>query len=320
MLAQTVARLGATVPVENVWVITNREQRASVLAACPELLPAQVVGEPVGRDTAAAVALAAWLVGRKNPAATLALLPADAVIHDAAGFQKVLAAAFAAAESAPVLATIGITPTAPATGYGYIHKGASVPSANGWPVFAAQRFVEKPDAATAQKYLDSGEYFWNAGMFVWTVAAIRQAFERHEPEVWRGVQALDARLAAGETLDAALDAAYPPIKKISVDYAILEKADNVVCLPSDFDWDDVGEWPAVARHEKADSAGNVRRGEVAVLDAKNNILFAEDGHTLAVLGVEDLIIVHTPDATLVCPKSRAQDIKKLVQQLDARLT
>ncbi|MDR2862954.1 MAG: NTP transferase domain-containing protein [Puniceicoccales bacterium] len=320
MLAQTLARLGTVVPPENIRIITRRDQCSAVLEACPTLKPAQVTGEPVGRDTAAAVALATLLIGREDPDASLALLPADALIHDADGFRKTLTAAFAVAEdrAGDNLVTIGIPPVSPATGYGYIHRGAPAGPAHGHAVFQVRRFVEKPDAATAQTYLESGGYFWNAGMFVWKVTAIRRAFEKHEPEVWNGILALGARLDAGERLDVAMDAVYPALKKISIDYAVLEKADNVLCLPAAFDWDDAGEWSALARHEEKDASGNVRLGETSVLDAGNNIIVSSDGHLIAALGVEDLIIVHTADATLVCPKHRAQEIKKLVRQIAER--
>ncbi|MDR1817995.1 MAG: NTP transferase domain-containing protein [Puniceicoccales bacterium] len=319
LIAQTLERLAGLAPVENIWVITNREQRDAVLEVCPQLAPEQVVGEPCGRDTAAVVALAGALVARKSPAATLALLPADAVIADAAGFRRTLAAAFAAAEDTAGghrLVTIGITPNAPATGYGYIQLGEKLAAAGTAvpPLYAVRRFVEKPDRATAERYLAEGGFLWNAGMFVWTLDALADAFRRHEPEVWNAVAAGVAE--HGDDLAAF----YPTLKKISVDYAVLEKSDNVVCVPAAFDWDDVGEWPALARHDAPDPAGNVRRGDTALLDAAGNIVISERGHLVAALGVEDLIIVHTADATLVCPKSRAQDLKRLVSQLDAKWT
>jgi mannose-1-phosphate guanylyltransferase len=356
LLAQTLDRLADLAPPENFWVITNREQRAAVLATCPALPAEQVIGEPCGRDTAAVVALAAALVERKQGgAATLALLPADAVIHDTAGFQHSLAAAFAAAEAdaGNRLVTVGIKPTAPATGYGYIHKGERISrETNGEssgktaaeaaaaaataatskfcasrsrqepppPLFAVRQFVEKPDLQTAQRYLASGEFLWNAGIFVWTTHAIAAAFQKHEPALWNDVHAITQKLDTAVALDDALDAIYPALKKISIDYAILEKAENVACVPAAFDWDDVGEWPALARHARPDANGNTLRGETALLDAANNILISTPDHLIAALGIEDLIIVHTPDATLICPKARAQELKHLVATLPKKFT
>lgn len=318
MLAQTVARIGAVVPIENIFVITNAVQRPQVLEVCPELLAENVVGEPVGRDTSAAVGLATELVRARNPQGVLAMLPADAVIHDAAGFQKILGAAFAAAESAEVLVTIGITPTMPATGYGYIHRGKAWHSVDGQPFYHVQRFVEKPDLERAKTYLQSGEYFWNAGMFVWTVTAIDAAFRTCLPDLHAALGRIGTALSAGEPTEAVLAREYPGLQKISVDYGIMEKAQNVVTVPAAFDWDDVGEWPAIARHYPQDAHGNTVKGYAEFLDASNNIVVSEDGHLTAVLGLDDLIVVRTADATLICPRSRAQDIKHLVKALSQR--
>ncbi|MEM9227239.1 MAG: sugar phosphate nucleotidyltransferase, partial [Verrucomicrobiota bacterium] len=300
---------------ENILVITNAEQRDAILEICPQLLPENVIGEPVGRDTAPAVGLAAMLVKRRDPAGVFAILPADHVIHDSAGFQRVMRGAFEAALAEAVLVTIGIQPTYPATGYGYIHKGDAWQSFEGLEAFRVQGFVEKPDLETAQRYLDSGEYFWNAGMFIWRVSTIEAAFAAHAPSHHDAFAALNAALDSGQDLDAAMAEHYPKMEKISVDFAIMEKAENVVTLPSAFDWDDVGEWPAVARHHDADADGNVIKGQGKVLAGKDNIVINEPGHLTALIGVDDLIVVQTEDATLVCPKDRAQEIKALVKEL-----
>jgi mannose-1-phosphate guanylyltransferase len=315
MLTQTIERLGTLVPPERVLVITNVEQAGAVREVCPMLPPANVIAEPVGRDTAAAVGLATLLVKHRDPTAAFAMLPADAVIHDAAGFQHILEAAFAAAEAEDALVTVGIKPTYPATGYGYIQKAEAVGEAAGESVFRVAQFREKPDAATARTYLDSGAYYWNAGMFFWRVPVISDCFARFTPSLWKALRAIEAGLVAGEALDGLLAAHYPSLEKISVDYAIMEKAEAVRVLESAFDWDDVGEWPAVARHYPADARGNVVRGSGLMQDAAGNIVLSDSGHTVALIGVEDLIVVHTADATLVCRKDRAQDIKHLVKQL-----
>ena len=319
MLAQTVDRLGSLVDPKDVFVITNAEQRDAVLEVCPDLDPAKVIGEPVGRDTAAAVGLAAVLVRREDPNAIFAMLPADAVIHDAAGLCSTLETAFQAAEAEPVLTTIGITASFPATGYGYIQKGDKLSDYADREVFTVKRFVEKPDLETAQDYLDSGDYFWNAGMFIWSVPSIVAELEKNTALLWAALQAIDVGLEAGEDLDALLGVHYPDLEKISVDYAIIEKATNVVMVESGFDWDDVGEWPAVARHYDADEAGNVVRGNAEVAHASGNIVYCrDDDHLIALLGVEDLIVVKTADATLVCHKNKAQDLKAFVSTIGAK--
>lgn len=315
LLKQTVDRLAGLVPPENIYVITNTEQAPAVAEICPEIPAEQIVAEPEGRDTAAAVGLAAILVRRRDPDATFAVLPADHVIKDSEGFRRVMTAAFEAATRQDALVTIGIEADMPATGYGYIHRGEEGAPANGLPIYTVRRFVEKPDVETAQTYIDSGEYFWNAGMFIWRVPVVVAAFEQYAPELWAGLLGVDQSLADGATLDAALATHYGSLKKISVDYAIMEKADNVLTIPSAFDWDDVGAWPALARHLDPDTDGNVSRGDSVIHDSKGNIIISGKGHLVAVLGIEDCIVVHTGDATLVCPRDRAQDIKQLVKQI-----
>lgn len=319
MLAQTVERLSGLVPLEAIFIITNAEQRSAVLEICPGLDPNKVIGEPVGRDTAAAVGLATILVRREDPGASFAMLPADAVILDAAELRAALESAFAVAEADSVLATIGIPASFPATGYGYIQQGVAFGQFAGRPVYEVQRFVEKPDLATAQSYVDAGSYFWNAGMFIWSVAAIATELKKNTPSLWQALQAIDDGLKDGEDLDALLSAHYPSLEKISVDYAIIEKAARVVMLEASFDWDDVGEWPAIARHYPKDAAGNVTRGQAELADSFNNIVYCrDDQHLVALLGVEDLIVVKTDDATLVCHKDKAQEIKNLVKTLGTK--
>lgn len=319
MLAQTIDRLTGLVPAQNIFVITNAEQRDAVLEVCPELDPAKVIGEPMGRDTAAAVALATVLVRREDPKACFAMLPADAVIHNDSSLRAVLETAFAAAEAEPVIATIGITATSPATGYGYIQQGAALGDYAECPVYQVKRFVEKPDLATAESYLASGNYFWNAGMFIWSVPTIVAELEKSTPTLWQALQAIDQGLTAGQEMDTLLAEHYPKLEKISVDYAIIEKASQVVMVESTFDWDDVGEWPAIARHYPADDAGNVVRGHAELSEASGNIVYCrDDGHLIALLGVQDLIVVKTEDATLICHKDKAQAIKELVKSIGAQ--
>ena len=319
MLAQTIDRLAGLVTVKDVFVITNTEQRDAVLEVCPELDPNKVIGEPVGRDTAAAVGLATVLVRREDSDAVFAMLPADSVIHNTAGLCATLESAFAAAEADPVLATIGITATFPATGYGYIQQGNSSGDYAGQAVYQVKRFVEKPDLATAQNYLDAGDYFWNAGMFIWSVPAIVAELEKSTPSLWQALQAIDQGLEAGQSIDTLLVKYYPKLEKVSVDYAIIEKANNVVMVESGFDWDDVGEWPALSRHYPSDEADNVVRGSAELADASGNIVYSrDDKHLVALLGVQDLIVVRTDDATLVCHKDKAQEIKDLVKKIGAK--
>jgi len=314
LLVQTIERVLPLVPAERVLVITNRQQAPAIRGLCPMLPVENVVAEPMGRDTAAAVGLALLLVRRRDPEATFAMLPADHVIHDSVAFRTDLERAFTAAEKAPLLVTIGIKPTEPATGYGYINRGAAHP---GEPLlFDVIRFVEKPSREVALGYLATHQYLWNAGMFIWSVPVVAEAFAKHVPELWADLSRLDGALSRGQPLDAALNAIYPTLKKISIDYALIEKATNVAVTPAHFDWDDAGAWPAVMRHFPADADGNVVRGLGAVEQSEGNLVVTTQDHLVAVLGMKDLIVVHTPDATLVCPKDRAQDIKALLKRCE----
>jgi mannose-1-phosphate guanylyltransferase len=323
LLAQTLERVRGIVPPKNVFVITSAVQAAEVAKVCRGLIPpANIVAEPVGRDTAAAVGLAAALVGARDPQGVFAVLPADHVIHDTKSYQADLRAAFATAGAAEVMVTIGIPPTEPATGFGYIQSGeawAKVGSGKtARQVYAVRRFVEKPKLKVAEGYLKSGDYVWNAGMFIWSVPVVEAAFAAHAPELDTGLKKIRLALRKKQALAAVLKRVYPTLVRISVDYALLEKSANVVMIPASFDWDDVGAWPAVAKHFKADKAGNVARGEVIVEQGKGNLVFGTGKHLVTLLGVDDLVVVHTEDATLVMPKSRAQDIKALLAQVAAR--
>jgi len=315
MLAQTVERVAALVPPENLLIITAAEQRQVVLEDLPQLSSDQVVGEPVGRDTAAAVGLATVLVRAKDPDAVYAILPADHVIHDGPAYSEVLETAFSAAEETESLVTIGVKPTEPATGYGYVQTGLVKTYIMGTPVYTVQRFVEKPDLQTALSYVDSGEYFWNAGMFIWKVSAIDAALQNYTPDLYSGLKSISDGIAAGTSLESLMTEVYPALEKISVDFAIMEKAQNVLMVESAFDWDDVGAWPAIERHFPEDALGNVKKGDAIYKESADNIIVSENGHLTALIGVQSLIVVHTEDVTLVCHKDRAQDIKTIVKEL-----
>jgi mannose-1-phosphate guanylyltransferase len=318
MVAQTVARLAGLVPPERVYILTNVDHVVAIRAACPEIPPAQIIGEPVGRDTAPAAALAALLIRRRDPQGVLALLAADSAIHDAAGFRATLAAAFATAAKEDYIFTIGIPPAYPAIAYGYLRRGEKLGECAELPWFKVAKFVEKPDRPTAERYLAEGGYWWNAGMFVTRATVLESALAKFAPSLAAGMADLDFRLNAGAGLPDALAAVYPGLTKISVDYAVMEKAPNIAVFAAAFDWDDVGEWPALMRHAAPDAAGNVTRGDITLHEAHGNLIIGEPGHLVALLGVDDLVVVHTPDATLVCPKARAQELKKLLKEVESR--
>jgi mannose-1-phosphate guanylyltransferase len=306
-------------------VITTAPQAREVRRQLPKLPKDNVVAEPVGRDTCAAVTLGAALVGAQSITGVMAVLPADHVIPDEKKFQRVLADCFDLAGRGQAMVTIGIQPTEPATGYGYIQVGQPLPPPPGarpgkTRFHRAERFVEKPPLAQALDYLNGRRHRWNAGMFVWSFVTITQALQQHQPEMhetcqrWFQVAGQPARLKRLLAKD------YPALKRISIDYALMEHARNVVVADGAFGWDDVGSWNALAHHLKPDPEGNCAVGDFLHVDAARNIVF--DARTrsrtpVTAVGVTDTIIVLSDDATLVAHKSESQKIKDLVRKLGA---
>jgi len=322
-LQQAVDRVAPIVPMKNIIVITNEVQAPEVRRQLPKLPRENVVAEPVGRDTCAAVTLGAALVGSRSTMGVMAVLPADHVIPEEKKFQQILIDAFDLASRGQVIVTIGIRPTEPATGYGYIHVGEPLPPPQGvkrykTTFFKAQRFVEKPNFERALEYVNSGQYRWNAGMFVWSFVTITQGLEKHQPEMAQACQRWFKVAAKAPKLAKLLAKEYPEIKKISIDFALMEHAQNVVVADGAFEWDDLGSWPALARHIKADPEGNCAQADFIHVDAARNVIYdarTKNRTPIAVVGLRDSVIVQTDDATLVAHKSQTQKVKELVSKL-----
>lgn len=306
-------RLNSLIPVERIFVLTNQSLVEATRKALPQILPEQIIGEPIGRDTAPACALATAIVKARNPNAVLAILTADQVMHDEEGFRRTLAAAYEMATKDPVLVTIGIKPSYPSTAFGYIEAGAPVSDASPIHFRLVARFVEKPDATTARQYVDSGRFLWNSGMFVWKVDAFYAALAAHAPALKVMAERIE-EVAWTDKFEATLAAIFPSAARISVDYAVMEKSSNIVMALAGFDWDDVGSWPALANHFPADASGNVIIGRCQTLGTANAIVISE-GRLTALIGVDDIVVVQAPNATLICRRDRAQDVRLLVQQL-----
>jgi mannose-1-phosphate guanylyltransferase/mannose-6-phosphate isomerase len=306
LLAATRARLGDRFPDERVLVVAGESQAALVRDTLPSLPAENLLLEPVGRNTLPAIALAAAELGRRDEEAVQVVLPADHIIAPEDTFRASLEAAAAVAAQGR-LVTFGIEPTFPATGYGYIERGAALLAHDQFPAFEVDAFHEKPDQARAEEYLAAGGFLWNSGMFVWSTAAIIQALEQHAPETWS---------ALASATGSALAAAYEGVPSQPVDIGVMERAEARAVIPVGYSWSDVGTWEAVA--DVAPMVGDnvlIGGGELHTLDARGNVVWADPSTLTALIGVEDLVVVRAGDAVLVCPKSRSEQVKRLVEDL-----
>ncbi|MFD2090370.1 mannose-1-phosphate guanylyltransferase [Blastococcus deserti] len=318
LLAEAFARLRAVLPAERIWVCTAARYGEQVAAALPELRADRLILEPVARDTANAVGLAAALVEAADPGAELAVVSADHVIRPVERFAAALSSAYDALAVRPrALVTLGIRPSSPATGFGYVQRGAPT----GLPgVAEAASFREKPDRATAEAYLASGDHLWNSGMFVWRARTVLDALAEHLPATAAGLRRVVAA-APGPEREAVLAEVFPTLPKISVDYAVLEPSaaepGRVLVVDLDAEWLDVGSWPALAHTLGNDGDGNAVHGLTVLVDSRRNIVFSDDpDHLIALSGVQDSVVVHTRDVTLVCPVGQAEQVKQLLAAVE----
>ena len=296
MLQETVARLTGITSKDRIIVVTNKEQKRGVAGQIPFIPKKNIIAEPVSKNTASCIAVAAALIGRKNPRAVMAVLPADHVITSVTRFKKTLTEAIAIARQKDVLVTLGIRPDKPHTGYGYIRKGRKLDRR----LYRIDRFTEKPDLARAKKYIAGGRYLWNSGMFVWRVDTITEEIKRYLPRLYRLCQ----REKDIETI-------YRKAANISIDYGVMEKTDKAVVYEVDFRWDDVGSWAALMKYLPKDKKGNTSRGDVLLYDVKNSIVFT-DGPLVSVMGLDNVIAVAAGNAVLVCSRDKAEEVKKIV--------
>ncbi|MDQ6764704.1 MAG: sugar phosphate nucleotidyltransferase [Verrucomicrobiota bacterium] len=319
LLEETVARLEGLVPNERILILTNVEQEKAVRALLPNFPAGNIVAEPAKRDTAAAVALGVGWVAARDHLATMIVLPADHVIKDTAAFHRTLETAAVAAKESGALVTIGLKPTWACPGFGYIEQGDPVTlrrsnEARG-DIHQVLRFREKPNAELAETFLRAGNFRWNAGMFIWSVPTVLSEFNRHAPELANFI----SQLSVPGAFARALRERFAGLPKISFDYAIMEKADRVLVVEAEFDWDDVGGWRAVASYFASDEDANAANCDVTALESTNNIVFEEGGTKIALLGVHNLIVVRTGDALLVCHRHQAEKIKHLIGKLPPEL-
>lgn len=310
LLQTTINRLSPTIKAENVLIVTQEAHAKG--EAYHALLPYQSLFEPIGRNTAPAIALAAAYLSANGADPVMVVLPADHIIKDEVLFRAHLDTAITAAESGK-LVTFGIQPTRPDTGFGYI----KAQHADGEQVYAVERFTEKPDIATAERFLKEGGYYWNSGMFVWRASVILGEIRKHLPAVHQLIQAILAESHAGVSFQLAVEKHFPGMPSISIDYGVLEKSDRVSLIPCDIGWNDVGSWQAVHEISAKDENGNALQGNVIAVGSKNNLIRAEK-RLVAAIGVEDLCIIETADAVLVAKSDQTQRVREVVDALQQK--
>jgi mannose-1-phosphate guanylyltransferase len=315
LLQQALDRIEAQVPPDGTWVITGEAYEEETSRQLPSLSKERIIGEPCGRDTAACIGLGASLIARQDPAATMLVMPADHVIEPVQEFRRAIGAAEQMAEEHPdALITIGIPPTFPATGYGYIHRGPEVTSRQGVAVHRVVAFREKPAADLAEQMLATGEYLWNSGIFMWKVATILKALELNQPRLFAACRRIAQAWSSPER-KRVFQAEYTGLERLSIDYAVMEKARDVLVLRAPFHWDDVGSWLALERLHPQDADGNTVLAGHSGVNTQNCVVVADPGTLIATVGVDNLIIIQDGNAILVADRREEAGIKQLVELL-----
>ncbi len=316
LIQNTVSRIRDLVPPERILVVTNADYVDLVREQLPGVPEENILAEPIGRNTAPCIQYAALKIHAQDPDATMIVLPADHLIRNVGKFHDVLQTALEKAQEPGALVTIGITPTHPETGYGYVQFEGSLDDQDDAPqAHRVKTFAEKPDLATAERFVDSGDFLWNSGMFIWRADTILDQLERHVPQVCSAFQVLkDALGSPGE--DAAVERAYKNSPHISIDYGVMERADRVFVVPASFGWSDIGDWRAVYENASKDNHGNAVQGNVILHDASRCLVHAGD-RLVVVVGIHDAVVVDTPDAMLVGHRESMQRVKNVVEYLHA---
>ena len=316
MLQNTIARLNPLILPDNVLIVTNAIQVQELRKQVPSIPEENIIVEPVGRNTAPAIALGAELLKRRAGDSVMVVLPADHLVHDVETFQDVLRRAIHVAVKSRGLVTIGIKPTRPETGYGYIQyndAGENNPYIK-YGAFPVKTFAEKPNRSTALRFVESGDFLWNSGMFIWKVNAILNNVAEYLPDMYDDFYRLRHLIDTPE-YEAALSAIYPQMKSVSIDYGIMEKAQKRFIIPAEFGWNDLGSWDEVYRLSPHDKEGNTLQGNVFLRDVHNCHITSTPRRLTAAIGVDDLTIITTDDAVLVCKRGRSQDVKEIVDEL-----
>ncbi|MBQ4530350.1 MAG: mannose-1-phosphate guanylyltransferase [Lachnospiraceae bacterium] len=310
MLQLTVERINSLVNIQDVYIATNENYKKLVREQLPELPEENIISEPLGKNTAPCIGLGAIYMAKKYEDAIMMVLPSDHLIKHNKMFVKTLKDAIEIAEKESNLVTLGIAPTYPETGYGYIKFDTEQPLNNG---YAVDCFVEKPNYELAKEYVNTGEYLWNSGMFVWKISSILMNIEKFMPEMMQGLEKIKNAIGTEDEINV-LNKEFSEFKSESVDYGIMEKANHIYTIPGVFGWDDVGSWKAVERIKQTNEFGNTVTGNVITIDTKNCIIEGQK-KLIATVGIENLVIVDAEDATLICHKNNTGDIKKILENL-----
>jgi mannose-1-phosphate guanylyltransferase len=319
MIQATVDRLGELASPERTLVVTNRRLVDAISQQLPDLPPESLIGEPCKRDTAPCIGLAAALVSRNDPDAVMVVMPADHVIRPTEQFQRAIQHAVKMVDQEPSrIVTFGISPSYAAESFGYIERGEDVEVTSDAPAtYRVVRFREKPSAATAKEYLSAGNFYWNSGIFVWKAATILEALRKYEPEMMSHLNTI-ADAAGTANFEEVLDREFSAIKGKSIDYAVMEHYEDVVVVEAPFQWDDVGSWQSLARLRDSDENGNTIIGKYLGISTQNTIVRSAEDHLIVTIGLDDCIVVHTPDATLVARKDQEEAVREVVKQLEER--
>jgi mannose-1-phosphate guanylyltransferase len=315
LIQQTFDRIGPLATPDRVRIVTGTDQVAAIASQLPEIPAGNLIAEPSPRDTAACVALAAMTVAHADPEGVMVVMPADHVIRPEAAFVRTIEAALQVIESEPeALVTFGIRPTRPETGYGYIEHGEPLGAKDGVGVFRVAQFREKPDRKTAEEFLATGRFSWNSGIFVWKAKTILTELARHRPSLFEAMTPIREAMGTPR-YDEVLKTVFPTLERVPIDKAVMEKSGHVRMLEVLFEWNDVGDWRAIADLEAGDDQGNVVQGAVHLADCRNTIVVNEDGRLIAALGLDDVVVVVSGGVTLVARKDKLDGLKALVESL-----
>lgn len=318
MLQSTFTRLSGLVSPEHTLIMTNNQLVDPVRKQLPMVPPEQVIGEPMKRDTAACIGLAATLIANADPSGVMLVLPADHVIQTQQQFQDCMRTGMRLIEQSPDrIVTFGIRPTYAAESFGYIQRGTSLKEAQAGAAFKVASFREKPNRQTAEQYLQAGTYYWNSGIFMWRAQTILEALRQFEPQMMQHIDAIAASVGTPR-FPITLQREFEKINGKSIDYAVMERYDDVAVIEVTFSWDDVGSWQAIGRLTSPDEQGNCVQGKFLPIESQRMIVYGDQEHLIVTIGLQDTIVVHTANATLVAPKSEEERVREVVKQLQTR--